>query len=608
MPGTSFCADIFKPAYVSRIEIRGNEIFSDSQLKSVMKTKERSILRPFRKSAFRKDFLQVDIESIAGLYKRHGYLKAKVDSQSVERTKRGKAVSIFLEIYEGPRTMVADVRIEGCSALPAPKLAKGLSLRKGVPFDPASIEGDKRKILEKYAEAGFLYATLSDNTVFDGNLAHVYYVVKEGIQVRTGDIAVAGNKTTAKRLVRREVTLKRNDVLRRSQLIKTEQRIYDSGLYSDVQISPVNADTMTPVVDLMILVKERKLASIGGGIGYGSSDQLRVFGEWGHRNLFGSGQRLFTSASFAFGRRLFEQGKAVLDASRFDVGVVEPWLLGTRTTGQVVLYREYKREVSFSQEFTGLTFTAKRDISSLTKAFLSYDNRWVHTTDPTSIRKEYVTRSLYLSGVRDSRDDIFDPGRGSYEEATWKVSGGVLGGNYNFHRVSFTTSWYSPVRSIVLASRIKAGFAEPFGTTQGATPLERIPFEERFRTGGSTSIRGYREDDELGPRDNEGHVTGGRILLLTNVEARFPLFWRLSGAIFLDGGNVWRNPSDIKLTNFDPGRTSAEDSDYRYSFGGGIRFRTPVGPIRIDYGRKLRLSVNDANDKGRFHFSLGQAF
>lgn len=103
-------------------------------------------------------------------------------------------------------------------------------------------------------------------------------------------------------------------------------------------------------------------------------------------------------------------------------------------------------------------------------------------------------------------------------------------------------------------------------------------------------------------------MTGGRVLLLTNVEARFPLFWRLSGAIFMDGGNVWANPSDIKLTNFDPGRTFAEDSDYRYSFGGGIRFRTPVGPIRIDYGRKLRLSSNDANDKGRFHFSLGQAF
>ena len=608
VPDTSLCTDVFKPSYVSQIEIRGNRVFSSSRIKSVMKTKERSFLRPFRKSAFRTDFLRVDIESIIGLYKRHGYLKAKVDSQSVERSEKGKAVSIFLGIFEGPRMMVAGVRIRGASALAEERLAKGLRLKKGEPFDPASVEDDKREILEKYAEAGYIYATVSDNTVFDGNLANVYYIVSEEIQVRAGSVAVLGNNATAERLVRREVTVKRGDILRRSEVIKTEQRIYDSGLYSDVQISIARSDSISPVVDLMIIVKERKLAWVGSGIGYGSSDQLRVVGEWGHRNLFGRGQRLFTSASFAFGRRLFEQGKTVLDASRFDVGVVEPRLFGTRTAGQAVVYREYKREVAFSQQFTGFTFTAKRDISSLAKVFLSYDNRWVHTTDPAAMRKEYVTRSLHLSGVRDSRDDIFDPGKGSYEEATWKVSGGVLGGNYSLHRVTVSGSRYSPFGNVVLATRVKGGFAQPFGSTEGVTPLERIPFEERFRTGGSTSIRGYVEDDELGPRDTEGHVTGGRVLLLTNVEARFPLFWRLTGAIFLDGGNVWRNPSDIRLANFDPGRTSAGDSDYRYSFGGGIRFRTPVGPIRIDYGRKLRLSAHDGDEKGRFHFSLGQAF
>ncbi|MCX5801174.1 MAG: outer membrane protein assembly factor BamA [Candidatus Eisenbacteria bacterium] len=607
-PAASFCADVFKPVYVSEIEFEGNRVFSDSKLKKVMKTRERSILRPFRENAFRKDFLQTDIESIIGLYSRHGYLKTKVDSQSVERIKKGRAVSILLWISEGPRTMVAGVRIEGASALREQKLTKGLRLKKGVPFDPTALETDKLKILERYAEAGYIYATVLDNTVFEGNLASVFYIVREGIQVRTGNIVVEGNKATAERLVRREVTLKRGDVLRRSELIKTQQYIYDSELYSDVQISTVNVDTMPPVADLLILVKERKLGWVGGGIGYGSSDQLKVFSDWGHRNLFGSGKRLFTSASFAFGRRLFEQGEAVLDASRFDVGIVEPWLFHTRTAGQAVLYREYKREVSFSQEFTGFTFTVKRNISSVTKAFLSYDNRWVHTTDPTAIRREYVTRSLYLSGVRDSRDDVFDPGTGSLEEASWKVSGGVLGGNYNFHRVSAAASRYSPVRGKILAVRVKAGFAEPFGARQGASPLDRIPFEERFRTGGSTSIRGYVEDDELGPRDSAGDVVGGRVLLLTNVEVRFPLFWRLSGALFLDGGNVWRNPSDIKLTNFDPGRTSTEDSDYRYSFGGGIRVRTPVGPIRVDYGRKLRLSSRDGDDRGQFHISLGQAF
>jgi len=608
LPGISFCADVFKPPYVSKIEIEGNREFSDGKLKGVMKTKERSILRPFRKSAYRMDFLQTDIESILGLYKRHGFLKAKIDSQRVDKVRRGRAVHIYLGLSEGPRTLVESVNLEGISALAERRVKRGLHLETGEPFDPYSLEDDKHKILERYAEAGYIYASVSDNTVFDDNRAHVYYIVKEGIQARAGEVRVEGNKLTGRWLVRREVTLKPGAILRRSELIRTQQQIYDTGLYSDVRLTPVTADSLSAVVDLLVLVKERKMAWVGTGIGYGSSDQLRVFGEWGHRNILRSGQRFFTSANFAFGRWLFSQGKAVLDESRFEVGTVEPWLFGTRTAGQLLLYHKYKKEAAFSEEFNGFTFTAKRDLSSFSKVLISYDNQWVHTTDPAAIWGEYTTRSLYLSALRDTRDDLFDPKRGSSQDLSWKVAGGVLGGNYSFHRASFSSSWYSPVWGVVLATRFKVGFAEPFGETRGITPLERIPFEERFRTGGATSVRGYVEDDELGPRDAQGTVTGGRFMVLTNVEARFPLFWKVSGAVFLDGGSVWRNPSDVRLRSFDPGISIVTDSDYRYSYGAGLRLETPVGPVRVDYGRKLRLSAYDADDRGQFHFSLGQAF
>jgi outer membrane protein insertion porin family len=608
LPGTSFCADLLKPPYVSKIEIVGNEVFSDGKLKGVMKTKERSVLRPFRKSAFRKDFLQADIESILGLYRRHGHLKARIDSQRVDRVRKGKAVRIYLDVFEGPRTMVDAINLEGVSALTEKQLRKGLRLKEGSPFDPYAVEDDKRKLLGDYAEAGHIYASVSDNTVFNGDRAHVYYIIKEGILARAGAVHVEGNKVTGKWLVRREVALRQGDVLRRSRLVRTQQRIYDTGLYSDVRLSPLTGDSVASVVDLMIIVKERKMAWVGTGIGYGSSDQLRVFGEWGHRNILRSGQRFFTSANFAFGRWLLNERKAVLDESRFEIGTVEPWLFGTRTAGQLVGYREYKKETAFSEEFDGFTFTAKRDLSAHSKLFVSYDNRWVHTTDPAAPWREYITRSLYLSSVRDTRDDIFDPGRGSFQDLSWKVAGGVLGGNYSFQKVSGSSSWYYPLGGMVLATRVKVGFAEPFGEARGITSWERIPFEERFRTGGATSVRGYRENDEVGPRDVEGTVTGGRFLLLTNLEARFPLFWRISGALFLDGGSVWKNPSDVRLRDFDPGISKVGDSDYRYSYGAGLRLETPVGPVRVDYGRKLRLSDYDGDDRGQFHFSLGQAF
>ena len=608
LPGTSLCQDAFKPPSVSSIKIDGNTVFSDGTLKKVMRTKQRSYLRPFRKSVYRKDFLSADIESILGLYRRHGYLKAKLVAEQVQKSAKGNSVSIRLELAEGPMAMVRSVSIDGEAALDEAQLAKGLRLKPGGPFSPVAVEEDRQSILDKYAEAGYFYATVADNAVFDGDFADAHYVVREGIQARAGNVSIEGNRNVAERLVRREITFKQGDILRRSQLVKTQQRIFDSGLFSDVDLSPANADSVQPVVDLVVRVRERKMSWVGTGIGYGSSDQLKVLGEWGHRNVGGMGRRLVSSASVAFGRRWLAEGKAVLDQSRLDVGFVEPWLFGTRTTGQLVAYHEYKKEVAFSQDFNGVTFTTKRDLSSFSKVYLSYDNRWVNTTDPTAIRRKYVTRSLYLSGTRDLRDDIFDPGKGSYQESSWKVAGGALGGNYSFHKLSFSSSWYTPVGTTIVAARFKVGFEEPFGKTYGVSPLDRVPFEERFRTGGAMSVRGYLEDDEIGPRDASGNVAGGRFLILSNVEVRFPLFWRLSGALFFDGGNVWANPSDIKTSQFSLRGGTAGETDYRYSYGGGLRLRTPVGPIRVDYGRKLKLSTYDEDDRGQFHFSLGQAF
>jgi len=139
--------------------------------------------------------------------------------------------------------------------------------------------------------------------------------------------------------------------------------------------------------------------------------------------------------------------------------------------------------------------------------------------------------------------------------------------------------------------------------------LSRVPWEERFRVGGGTTIRGYGED-LVGRRNEAGRAIGGRVLLLANVELRFPVFSIVQGAVFLDGGNVWADPAEFKLAAFSRGLSNGSHSPLHvaYGAGGGIRVLTPVGPFRVDYGVKVGSGRAPGEGRGSIHVALGQAF
>ena len=212
-----------------------------------------------------------------------------------------------------------------------------------------------------------------------------------------------------------------------------------------------------------------------------------------------------------------------------------------------------------------------------------------------------VTRSLALTLERDRRDDYFNPTKGFLNRIYGEVSGGVLGGDNDFWKSFVESNWFRDVGGFTLAGRLRLGIGRTFGNTA------EIPDRERFKLGGATSVRGYREQ-EIGPGD---------FLILGNVETRFPLFWIIDGGVFLDGGNAWERASDVRLDDFrfhgaDDDPAFAAETEVRYSYGAGVRVATPVGPIRVDYGRKLKLLPSlpdqDPEDKWRLHLSLRHVF
>jgi outer membrane protein assembly factor BamA len=274
----------------------------------------------------------------------------------------------------------------------------------------------------------------------------------------------------------------------------------------------------------------------------------------------------------------------------------------------------------------------------------------VHPYAPDSLKVRYEelgattdqTRSINWATYIDRRDDLFRPTRGSYTVLTTKLAGLLMGGDYSFFK--WSAAWHNyhetPVGGI-LALRFMVGGTRPFGRSLELGP-DGVPYDDRFFAGGSSTVRGYRhnslgpqvtDQDELDRLNYSSDVLlpdnparGGNYLLLTNLEWRFPLpllkRWKFSSVLFFEGGNVWAQLKDVRTKSFrltsipgdpqDP--ASTKDWDYRYSYGTGIRFDTPFGPVRVDVGFPLKRvryvsETRDVQDpKVIWHFSLGYPF
>jgi len=628
-----------KTREVHRVEIRGNRAFSTRKLRGFLRTRGESFWRPWRHSPYRSDFLRFDGAALQSYYRRRGYLSAEVDSiqtQPVPGSDTKVDVSFYLT--EGPLSRLSGVAIEGTAPLPEPEVRKVLKQKSGDPVDIAKMELDRLAIEDHYADLGYAAVLVRDSLEVDSARVNVVYRIEPGVVALMGKVEVEGQRKTRGRVVTRELTVHSGDVLSRKKLADSQQRIYDTGLYSDVVFERGDIDSVTHVADLHLTVRERKMAWVDAGLGYGTLDQLRLTSEWGHRNIGREGIRFIATGRMGVIVKpilpVSEWKQWKLGNRRLDVSVSQPWILGTRTQTTLGGYAEQvvqtqtgdRRFLEIPLKAYGAALAFRRDLSLVTRGTLSFEHRHV-ISDSASLplaagvaSKSYTTRRVGLSVERDTRVDPFDPKGGSDLIGNMAVAGGVLSGSARFTKFSGSVTTYRPIRHrYTLALRFQGGYVNPFGhygaRSDTLHELDLIPLEDRFETGGASSVRGYFEN-EIGYRrvtPDSAALRGGEVLLLASVEARFPLFWILRGAVFMDAGNVWERPQDITLqrlfTVVGPG---AGYSDMRYSVGGGIRIGTPVGPIRFDYGWKLRRSKPEERDlsatRGTFHFSLGQAF
>jgi len=287
-----------------------------------------------------------------------------------------------------------------------------------------------------------------------------------------------------------------------------------------------------------------------------------------------------------------------------------PHILGTWNTFSLGAF--YERDATIEPIIImdlGFTARVSRRFTRQSSLVAGYALERVQRLEVEEEKSRSRRRAIDLTFTRDTRDVYFNPQRGMYVTGEGRFTGGFLGGEDHLYSLVGSVQRYARVPgSTTLAYRVRGGYADAFGKSKESG----LPIESRFFAGGGNSVRGYRENS-LGPLTDNGEPRGGRVLLLTNVELRFPLpllsRYHFGGAFFLDGGNVWNSPDEIGIRGFRLAADSKDTTrkDYMYGAGIGLRYYTPVGPIRLDVGFPLKQTPDMDYDYW-VHISLGQIF
>jgi outer membrane protein insertion porin family len=570
--------------YLKEVEFKGMSADYES-LKMLAAFKEG---KPYNENQLNKSR-----EDLARFYNALGFLDFEVKEIKKKFNAEGSEVSLQFDIYEGPRTIIDSITVKGNMKLDTSRIMNAIQLKTGDPYNVIDISDARYRVLSLYRSRGYIDANIDVKDELDDNKAHVTFIITENKPSRIGKIIIRGNRSTKTYIIRREFTAKEGDLYNQQEITRVRQRLYQLGIFSEVTINMIDADMEyndKNVRDILVSLKEGKAGTVELAVGYSDYEELRGSFDISYRNLGG------------YNRQVGFRTELSSVEERYVLNFVEPWFFDIRNLPlKMFLMKEITRSVNVEtrdliykiDKFSFIAGFEKELINDL-RVGLNYEYSFTNTSDvqPGIILSKEDSGTLGIGSISpsifyDNRDDPFDPSSGSLHGIVMKFASQAFLSETEFMKVSFQSSWYFPAhKNIVFAFSVKAGAAYGF---EGSN---EVPLIERYFLGGRSTVRGYR-NDALGPKDVAGNPTGGNIFALTNMEFRIP-FWKGLGAVaFLDSGNVWRTADQI-------------EPDLKHTIGGGIRYATPVGPVRVDYGYKLSRESDES--VGELHFSFGHAF
>lgn len=592
---------------IHKVDLLGRSSLPESDLREILRTRPRGFLSGGR---FVDKDAEQDRESIAAAYRAAGYVEAHVARPLVSAGDPPYTLDVAFPIEEGLRAIVGSRSIVGASAIAPTELLGLLSVRDGEPYSQAAVDRDLNRLRSHYAESGFAEARVDVSVTIalgpppESNRATVIFTVTEGERTTFGKTVVRGLRKTKHAAVRRAVAWKEGEPFSLSKLLQTRQNLARLGIFDRIDTAPFPADPALGARSVILDLAESRpwtlLYGVGGEYDQGASPRLnpRVSFSATYANLFG--QAVAASLDARWSRRDRRVVGTLRTQPLFDAQI--PFAI---TAFQA---RVENRNPEYTIDRSGAFLEASKNFG-VAKTILRYQYELVEPNakvDGILSSLERQNQRIKISSVGpalalDGRDDPIDPRKGYlvFLEGKWAFP--VFNADAHFLKGFLQAATYAPWGKTVLTASVRVGAIEPLDACNaelnpGCLPNREIPIAERFFAGGRSSHRAFSLDalgiEGRSLRDGAG--VGGGGLLVFNAEWRLPIAGELGMTVFSDIGQVWAGWRDIGVT------------DLRYGAGLGLRYRTPFGPVRLEYGLKLDRKSNES--AGELSFSIGYPF
>ncbi|MBA3030779.1 MAG: outer membrane protein assembly factor BamA [Desulfobacteraceae bacterium] len=569
---------------IKKITFEGNSAYPDKLLKKTIKTSEKGWFSWITSSGeYNIEQLNQDTEILSDYYLNHGYIESRIGDPVVKFEK--DKIFVTFKIHEGKQFAVGGVDIEGDLIKPREEMMEKLKIKNEKFFSRKKVQEDILAMTDIYSDEGYAFPEILPMIKPDHEklTVDITFNIDKGKEVYFQKINITGNTRTRDKVIRRELKVTEQGKYSGKLLKRSVRNLHRLDYFEDVKVERSKGSDDSKM-DLDLQVVEKSTGMISFGAGYSSVENLYGMVSLTEKNLFGRGQTAEIKA---------ELGGVT---TKFDVSFTEPWLFDIPLSAGVNLYNWKVQYDDYDKDGKGGSLSFGYPVFDYTRIYVSYaydesvinNISYFASKEIKNLAGNNVTSSVSTALRYDSRDKTFNATEGAKHSLSAEYAG--LGGNIGFIKYLAETGWYYPFyKELVLFFHGKTGFIhENAGKT--------LPDYEKFYLGGINSIRGFGWQG-IHSLDNEGYSVGGDKFVQGNIELNLPIIKGagLMAVLFFDTGEVYKRTESIDL------------SDLSESVGGGFRWYSPMGPMRIEYGYILDPKEGQGSG-GKWEFSVGGVF